>query len=127
MHGGVGAVPSKEDAGGGAVKFNGPDYDHRRDSERLGKQLERVRDLMSDRQWRSLAQIAEATGDPPSSVSAQLRHLRKQRFGSFVIEKLSRGRGLYFYRMLPPQAFTLREKTCPQCKGTGHVAERVYE
>lgn len=47
--------------------------------------------------------LAEWTeGDPAASVSAQLRHLRKPRFGGFVVEKRPRGdreRGLWEYRL----------------------------
>ena len=50
---------------------------------------------------------AVATGDPPESVSAQLRHLRKERFGSHTVEKKYLGDGLYVYRLIvnvPPPA-----------------------
>jgi len=64
---------------------------------RLTGQICRVFDLMSDGQPRTLEEIAEKTGDPPASVSAQLRHLRKDRFGGFVVEKEHLGDGLYVY------------------------------
>jgi biotin operon repressor len=41
-----------------------------------GKQFHDVQTLMSDRQWRSLSEISDATGHPPASVSARLRQLR---------------------------------------------------
>lgn len=85
--------------------FDGPDYDPPLDHGRLTKQHDRIRDLMSDGEWRTLGEIAEATGDPESSVSAQLRHLRKPRFGSFVVNKRRRGNrehGLFEYQLLPP-------------------------
>lgn len=87
------------------MRFNGSDYIHEIDSSRLSKQHIRIRDLMSDKKWRTLKEIGESTGDPEASVSAQLRHLRKERFGSFVIEKRTRGEranGLFEYRMMPP-------------------------
>lgn len=80
--------------------FNGPDYVPERDNERLTGQIKRVKELMADAQWRTLQQIADATGDPPASVSAQLRHLRKRRFGSHTVEKEYLGDGLYEYRLL---------------------------
>ena len=83
------------------MRFNGPDYQPERDNERLSLQHFRVRDLMSDGAWRTLAQISEETGDPPASVSAQLRHLRKPRFGAHVVEKRYLGEGLFEYRVLP--------------------------
>lgn len=83
------------------MKFNGSDYEHTRDSERLSQQHLRVRTLMSDGVWRTLDQISEVTGDPPASVSAQLRHLRKPRFGAYLVEKRYVSRGLFEYRVLP--------------------------
>jgi hypothetical protein len=67
--------------------FSGPAYDPLVDRERLTKQHARVRDLMRDGQWRSLQDIATTTGDPETSISAQLRHLRKPRFGGHSVEK----------------------------------------
>jgi hypothetical protein len=81
--------------------FAGADYVPRRDDKRLLGQFEKVRSLMLDGGWRTLAQIAEATGEPPASVSAQLRHLRKERFGSYRVEKCYCGEGLYRYRLDP--------------------------
>ena len=83
-----------------ALRFNGPDYDPARDNARLGEQIKRIFDLMRDGEWRTLAEIESATGDPPASISAQLRHLRKDRFGGHTIEKDYRGNGLYSYRLI---------------------------
>ena len=74
-----------------ATRFNGPCYDPAIDNIRLTGQIKRVFDLMKDGSWRTLDEIAQATGDPHASISAQLRHLRKPRFGSFIVEKRSRG------------------------------------
>lgn len=82
------------------MKFNGSDYDHTRDSARLTSQMFRVRGLMRDGQWRGLDEISRLTGDPPASVSAQLRHLRKPRFGGHVVLKRHEGRGYFKYRLL---------------------------
>jgi hypothetical protein len=76
---------------------------------RLALQHEAIRDLMSDRQWRTLGQIAEATGYPEASISAQLRHLRKPRFGSFNVEKRrvdGLKTGLWEYSVEPMQETT---------------------
>jgi hypothetical protein len=57
---------------------------------------------MKDGQWRTLEEIAQATGDPQASVSAQLRHLRKNKFGSYIVNKRSRGdreHGLWEYQV----------------------------
>lgn len=83
--------------------FNGSDYVPALDDTRLLSQLGRVYNVMSDGNWRTLSEIAAITGDPEASISAQLRHLRKQRFGGHIVEKQPRGeraRGLYEYRLL---------------------------
>lgn len=80
--------------------FDGSDYDDARDRLRLHGQILRVFNLMKDGRWRTLKAIAAATGDPETSVSAQLRHLRKDRFGGFTVDKAHLGDGLYQYKML---------------------------
>lgn len=82
--------------------FAGSDYDDERDRPRLAGQLLRVFNCMKDGAWRTLDEIHELTGDPHASVSAQLRHLRKERFGKHTIDKRHRGEpahGLYEYRL----------------------------
>lgn len=89
----------------GRTKFNGSDYDPKYDQDRLSKQIGRVYSAMIDGGWRTLEEINSITGDPPASISAQLRHLRKVRFGSYTVEKRHRGErklGLYEYRLLKP-------------------------
>ena len=84
------------------VAFAGSDYDRQSDDKRLSGQIARVYDFMADGRWHTLPEIEAATGDPAASISAQLRHLRKERFGSHTIEKRPRGdreRGLWEYRM----------------------------
>ena len=81
--------------------FNGPDYVHDRDSKRLSKQFDDIFQLMSDGEFRSLSEI-EAHFDfkyPQSSISAQLRHMRKERFGSNKVNKKYLGNGLYKYQL----------------------------
>lgn len=40
--------------------------------------------------WMSLEELANKTRYPQASISAQLRHLRKQQYGGFVVEKRHR-------------------------------------
>jgi hypothetical protein len=80
--------------------FNGPDYVPERDHARLTGQLNRVFNAMKDSKWRTLNEIADITGDPVASISAQLRHLRKARFGGHTVEREHVGNGLYRYRVL---------------------------
>lgn len=82
--------------------FSGPDYKVEFDHARLVGQMQRVYTLMSDSQWRTLREIAQVTGDPEASVSAQLRHLRKPRWGNHKLAKRRRGDeslGIYEYRL----------------------------
>lgn len=88
------ASPRKE------LRFNGADYQPERDNQRLTGQIERVWTFMRGGDWRTLADIAAATGDPEASVSAQLRHLRKTRFGGHQVERRHVGGGLYEYRVV---------------------------
>ena len=100
-----------------AADFGGETYEPAHDAVRLHSQMLRVWQLMRDSKWRTLAEIAAATGDPTASVSARLRDFRKEQFGCHVVERRPRGprsRGLFEYRVLRPdhyeqQRYTQRE------------------
>jgi hypothetical protein len=79
--------------------FDGSDYEPELDDERLTGQIRRVYAVMRDHEWRTLGEIARETQDPPASISAQLRHLRKKRFGAYPLEKRQVRRGLWEYRL----------------------------
>lgn len=87
----------------------GPDYRAEHDEARLTTQRERIRDAMLSAgecgSWLTLSEIEQLLHYPQASISAQLRHLRKQEFGAFVLDKRARGdrdRGLYEYRLTRP-------------------------
>lgn len=82
------------------LRFDGVDYDSKRDNARLTGQLLRIWDVVCDEKWRTLREIANLTGDPEASISAQLRHLRKPRFGGHTVERQHIEGGLYKYRLL---------------------------
>jgi hypothetical protein len=82
-----------------APRFDGDDYVPARDDERLRPQLDRIFAVMKLGRWRTLAEISELTEAPQASVSAQLRHLRKRKFGGFTVEKRHLGGGRYVYRV----------------------------
>ena len=89
--------------------FNGPSYDPATDNARLNNQLGRVFRSMIDGTWRTLQEIATVTGDHEASISAQLRHLRKERFGSYTVNKRPRGdrhHGLFEYQLQAPAPVT---------------------
>ena len=92
--------------------FDGPECQTPSDNKRLANQNERVKAAMLDGKWRTLEEIADLTMDPVSSISAQLRHLRKERFGSFTVARRARGnreRGLFEYSLQSP---TTRSNEC---------------
>ena len=80
-------------------KFNGSDYTPSLDDARLGSQLDRVKEACKGGRLMSLADIAKETGDPEASVSAQLRHLRKEKHGAHTVDKIHISHGLYLYRV----------------------------
>lgn len=78
--------------------FDGKTYEPS-DGPRLGVQLAQVASLMRDGQWRTLYEIAHATGRPMQSVSARLRDLRKPRYGSHPVERRRVSAGVFQYRV----------------------------
>ena len=83
-------------------KFDGDDIVAERDDPRLSSQLEKIKKLVLDGKWRSLKQISEATKAPHASVSAQLRNLRKRKFGAYEVQRRHVDGGFYQYRVLKP-------------------------
>lgn len=79
---------------------DGITFDLARDGRRLAAQHHRVLARLRDSQWWTLKRLAQATGDPEASVSARLRDLRKERFGSHLIERRYVHRGLFEYRLV---------------------------
>lgn len=83
--------------------FNGSDYIPEYDNDRLSSQQDAIFDLMKDGVYRTLSKIKKETGYPEPSISAQLRHFRKPRFGSHIVNKMvtgNRSRGLFSYQLL---------------------------
>lgn len=81
-------------------RFNGADYKHDRDSARLTNQYIDIFNLMADGEFRSLSKIAALTGHHESSISAQLRHMRKERFGSHIVNRRHILNGLFEYQLI---------------------------
>ena len=84
------------------IHFDGPVYDPEIDHARLTTQLDAVRKLMSDGQWRTFDDIAFMVAGSTTSLSARLRDLRKPKFGGYTIERrrVARESGLFEYRMV---------------------------
>jgi hypothetical protein len=102
----------------------GPAFDLMLDGDRVITQLEVVRDVLlsaaecaesaairmmraglppEDGGWMTLRELGGLTGYGEASISAQIRHLRKEEFGGFIVAKRHRGlekRGVWEYRIL---------------------------
>lgn len=69
------------------------------DHQRLAKHLEKVRELMSDRNWRTIHEIAERIGCSEAGASARLRDLRKQKHGGHTVKRSRIPGAAYFTRI----------------------------
>jgi len=106
------------------MRFNGADYNPAYDDERLTKQIGRVYACMIDGRWRTLGEIAQITGDPEASISAQLRHLRKGENGGYIVNRRHRGErssGLYEYQLIEP----VKSKSLFDERGQGWIFGEV--
>lgn len=83
-------------------KFDGSDFVKELDQDRLTGQIKKIYDLMKDGVFRTLSEIENLTSIPQASASAQLRNLRKERFGNHTVTKKRRGdrkKGLFEYKL----------------------------
>lgn len=83
----------------------GPAYDEKIDGKRIKKQHEVIRDFMLRHwnHWHTLGYLSLTLDYPEASISAQLRHLRKPKFGGYIVEKRRRaGSGTWEYRVRRP-------------------------
>jgi len=102
----------------------GPAFDVSLDGDRVLTQLEVIRDVLlsasecadiasarricaglppEEGGWLTLRELGELTGYGEASISAQIRHLRKEQFGGYIVAKRRRGmekRGVWEYRIL---------------------------
>lgn len=91
------------------MMFGGTTYEPQRDGERLKAQLDRVRALMSDGEWRTLAEIAAFARGSEAAASARLRDLRKAQFGKRTVLRRYVANGVWEYRLVP-QSETVDER-----------------
>jgi hypothetical protein len=87
---------------GPAPDFAGHTYVPQMDRARLGEQLQRVLDVVSDGLWRTPEELEAATGDRWASISARLRDLRKPQFGGHDVQRQrikDYDRGNFRYRL----------------------------
>ena len=85
------------------LKIYGSDYKPALDEKRLVTQQEHIKRLMLASGWLTLSEIEYRTGFGQASISAQLRHCRRQ---GLILEKKRRGeekQGLFEYRLRTPE------------------------
>lgn len=80
--------------------FDGETYDRERDHTRLSSALERVKAILSDGQWHSIAEVADRANISPAATSARFRDLRKEKFGGHTVERRNLGGGFWQYRLV---------------------------
>lgn len=80
-------------------EFDGVTYSPELDGARLTTQFMRVKNLMLDGGWHSLAEIARRVGGSEAGVSARIRDLRKPRNGSLNVDRHRAENGLWLYRV----------------------------
>jgi len=79
--------------------FSQPTYEPEKDKERLANALKAIHQVMSDGGWWTVEELADKIGNRNhSSISAQIRNLRKL---GFVVERRNRNgiRGLSEYKI----------------------------
>ena len=81
------------------AKFDGDDYQHDRDFDRLKGQILDIYQVIRNGHWYTLSGLAKITKHPEASISAQLRNLRKPKFGGYTILSEHIGHGLYKYKL----------------------------
>lgn len=83
-----------------APDFDGCFYDSERDKARLTRQQQDIYECLLPGEWVTVKDIAAKTNHPETSISAQARNLRKEKFGGHKIEGRYRpGTTLYEYRL----------------------------
>lgn len=87
--------------------FDGRTFDPVKDEIRLKGQLARVFNCMKDGRYRTLSEIRYDLSceglrpkDSEAGISARLRDLRKKRWGSHVVNRRRRGKGLWEYQVI---------------------------
>ena len=97
---------ARETLGATSLRFAGPDYVPKHDQVRLTKKLLLVFELMSDEKFRTINEIYDALDGQVAhtTISANLRHLKKEEFGSHGMNKRRRGdesNGVFEYQIIP--------------------------
>ena len=84
------------------AEFDGDTYEPEIDHDRLSTQLQAVKMLMADGEWRTLDEINLVVPGSVAGISARLRDLRKDKFGGYIVERRRSHiaiAGLFEYRL----------------------------
>lgn len=90
---------ARQTIGASSIQFDGLSA-MQIDTVRLATQLSRVYNLMRDGHYRTLTEIATATGCLETSASARLRDFRKKRFGAHQVIPRKNSEGVNEYRLI---------------------------
>ena len=73
------------------------------DVPRILTQQDELLNIMLYRGWFTLLKLHGMTGIPEASISSHLRHMRKAKFGRYIVNKRRvDGRAIWEYQCLPP-------------------------
>ena len=82
--------------------FDGETYNKKFDEARLKGYNAKVYDYMKNGGWFTLHELSYSLNMLEATVSARLRDLRKEKFGSHIVERRRVGcGGLHQYRLVP--------------------------
>jgi hypothetical protein len=82
--------------------FDGFHYEPKKDKDRLTGQIKSLHDFMNGPtgMWFTVQELAFSLGFPEPSISAQLRNLRKERFGGHNVKgRYREGTRIFEYRL----------------------------
>lgn len=85
------------------LAFGGDTFNSAIDGARLTSQFHKVLQFMLQGDWRTLADIHAATGEPEASISARLRQFKQAENGGYDVQKRRRTAdgGTWEYRVRP--------------------------
>lgn len=84
-----------------SAHIDGAFYTPSLDEQRLTTQMERVRRELLDGRWHTAQHVADRIHAPLTSVSAQIRNLRKPENGGYdIITRRDGDTGLFLYRLV---------------------------
>ena len=82
-------------------RFDGWHFDAKKDQERLTKQMRGIYKVLKEAKvWLTVSEIEEETGYAQPSISAQLRNMRKEKFGSLDVRgRYREGTRIFEYKL----------------------------